>query len=118
MSKTIVNLTIPMVVSKLEGILDTYPYHPYHQAFSIPELRQKLLSYVMSRIPGQYTVVEESEVPIENLRSLCCSLEQQQQIEQLIHQGIRKIFQEDSDWIDRHIPQDVNPSFAPSNWFG
>jgi hypothetical protein len=118
MSKTIINLATSIVIKEAEIILDTYPDHPYQQAFSIPELRQKLVSYVLCRVPGLYTVVDESEECIINSSASCCSEEQRRHITTLIHQGIRYIFQENSTWIDRHIPEETNPSFAPSSWFG
>ncbi|MEP0803815.1 hypothetical protein NDI37_06480 [Funiculus sociatus GB2-A5] len=48
MSKTIANLTLPVVVQEIEKVLGTYTAHPYQKAFSIPELRQKLIVYVLS----------------------------------------------------------------------
>ncbi|NJL36401.1 MAG: late competence development ComFB family protein [Leptolyngbyaceae cyanobacterium RM2_2_4] len=118
MSKTIVNLTLPVVIEEAEDVLDSYPYHPYQQAFSIPDLRKKLISYVLCRVPGVYTVVEEDDQAMMNPKSLCNSLEQRIQIENLIRQGIEHILRENMDWVDRHIPQETNPAFAPSNWFG
>ena len=48
MSKTIANLTLPVVVQEIEKVLGTYTDHPYQKAFSMPELRQKLIVYVLS----------------------------------------------------------------------
>jgi ABC-type antimicrobial peptide transport system ATPase subunit len=119
MSKTIVNLTLSVVKADAEEILDRYPHHPYQQAFAAPDLRQKLISYVLSRVPGAYAVVEENRKPEFNssLRYQC-SKEQRQHIDALIHQGIEQILQEDQNWLDCHIPQEANASFAASSWFG
>lgn len=48
MSKTIANLTLPVVVQEIAKVLGIYTDHPYQKAFSIPELRQKLIVYVLS----------------------------------------------------------------------
>lgn len=118
MTKTIINLALPVVVQEVENVLDTYPNHPYQQAFSAPDLRQKLISYVLCRIPSCYAVVENSQQPVIDRKSLCFSLEQDLQVEALIRRGIQQIVQEDSEWVERHIPKEVEPEFTPSNWFG
>lgn len=118
MSKTIINLTLPVVIEETEDILDSYPYHPYQQAFSIPDMRKKLVSYVLCRVPGVYAVVEEADRASIDPKSLCNSLEQRIRIENLIRQGIEQIVQENMDWIDRHVPHQTNSAFAPSSWFG
>jgi hypothetical protein len=118
MTKTIVNLTLSIVVREIEEILDTYPGHPYQQAFAIPDLRQKLISYVLSRIPGHYTVVDDIDGNSISVESLYHSSQEKNHVVALIHQGVQHILQEDSNWIDRHIPQQVSSNLAPSNWFG
>lgn len=87
MSKTNVNLTISVVEAEVENLLRGYPYHPYQQAFAAPSLRQKLVAYVLSRIPNLYAVVEEQEFSTEV--PLHCPPEQRQQVETLIHRGIQ-----------------------------
>jgi hypothetical protein len=119
MSKTIVNLAISVVNAEAEEVLESYPHHPYQQAFSAPDLRHKLISYVLSRIPSIYIVVEENqEQEINSQSRYCCSNNQRDQIEALIHQGIQQILLDDHDWLANHIPQDANPAFTPSTWFG
>jgi hypothetical protein len=119
MSKTIVNLTISVVNAEAEEVLESYPHHPYQQAFSAPDLRHRLISYVLSRTPGMYVVVEESQEQKINSQSYnCCSDTQRSQIEALIHQGIQQILLDDPNWVANHIPQEANPGFTPSTWFG
>lgn len=118
MTRTIVNLALSVVIREIEDVLDLYPYHPYQQAVSIPELRQRLISYVLSRIPGHYAVVDDGLELAIDTTSLYTSTGERLQIESLIHQGIERILQEDSDWIDRHIPNEVSSGCAASNWFG
>ena len=66
MSATIVNLTVPIVTEEIENVLCRYPHHPYQQAFAIPDLRQKLLVYVLSRVPNQYTVNQNNQFSGKN----------------------------------------------------
>lgn len=42
MSRQIINLTSDMVAMEIENVLDTYPHHPYQQAFAIPRLHTQL----------------------------------------------------------------------------
>ncbi|MBE9178007.1 hypothetical protein IQ268_05335 [Oculatella sp. LEGE 06141] len=114
MPKTIVNLTLPVVNAEIEEILHSYSSHP--ASFSVPNLRQKLLSYVLCRIPGIYTVLDEAELLSVNVGTLCHAAEQRQQIDSLIHQGIQELMNAESQWSDRHTPPDSN--MAPSSWFG
>ncbi|MBD2459833.1 hypothetical protein H6G89_02140 [Oscillatoria sp. FACHB-1407] len=116
--KTIVNLALSVVVREIEDTLETYPYHPYQQAFSIPEVRQRLISYVLSRIPGHYAVIDDPEETAIDTACLYTCTEEKLHIESLIQHGIERILQEDSDWIEHHIPQTVTPGCAASNWFG
>lgn len=116
MSKQIINLTSDIVAKEIENVLDTYPHHPYQQAFAIPDLRQKLTAYVLSRTRNFYTVIEDTQETPRNSDSLCNSLEQRLYIEPLIRYGIQSILQENSDWINYHIPTEASP--APSRWFG
>lgn len=116
MSKTIANLTLLLITEEIEKVLETYPYHPYQQAFDIFDLRQKLIAYVLSRVSSTYTVIEHRE-PIIDPKSVRCSLEQRLQIETLIHQGIQHILQQNSA-CDNHYSEEVDPGYAPSHWFG
>jgi|UPI00037870E5 hypothetical protein len=118
MTKTIFNLTLPVVVSLVEEILETYPHHPYQQAFSIPEWRQELIAYVLSRVSNYYVVVEDSEQPCINYQSLACSLKKKSGIEDCIRRGIQKIMRKREKELSWKIPQTVDPALAASDWFG
>ena len=112
--KTVVNLTQQSVLGEIESVLDTYPYHPYQQAFAIPDLRQRLIAYVLSRIANYYTVLEEGEstYPID------CSSDQKLQIKNLITQGIQDLLQQHWEWSSHHISSTLESSLASSHWFG
>ena len=91
MSKTIINLTLPVVIEEIENILDTYPEHPYRIAFAPSGLRQDLVAYVLSRIPNIYTALEETHSPSNNEELIRYCSARLLQIEHLIHLGIRDI---------------------------
>lgn len=120
--KTVVNLTQQSVLGEIESVLDTYPYHPYQQAFAIPDLRQELIAFVLSRIPCLYYTMSEgipfAEQCLPNSKLPRSPLEQQLHVQNLIHQGIYAIFQEKSDWISHHLCEKVQPGLEPSHWFG
>lgn len=118
MAKTIVNLVSMIVNQEAEGILNTYPYHPYQHAFSSPDMRQRLISYVLSRTPGLYAVVEDENSQTLSHETSCCPTVQRHQIAALIHQGIRKLIEEKPQWAHHRVPEATQAKFAPSNWFG
>ena len=118
MAQTIVNLAVPLVTEKIEGILDTYPTHPHQQAFNSPDLRQKLIAYVLSRMPALYLAVDEMEACSVRSPSSCYTTAQHSQIDQLIHQGIGHVLQQSEDWLEHRIPEQTDPVLTPSSWFG
>lgn len=118
MVKTLVNLTHQALLSKIETILDSYPYHPHQQAFATPDLRQELIAYVLSRIPCAYSAVDEQEGLFTTYRCPGDRLEHKLQLENLIHQGICCILQDKADWVTCHIPEPLGCSVEPSHWFG
>lgn len=63
MAYRLINLTLPFVIEQVQDILDDYPERPYQVAFSIHELRQKLIAHVLSQIPNRYTVEGVQEPP-------------------------------------------------------
>ncbi|MCS7031579.1 MAG: late competence development ComFB family protein [Gloeomargarita sp. SKYG116] len=114
MFKTMVNLNEQLIISEIEAVLDSYPHHPYQQAFAIPELRQELVVYVLNHLPqaGMYVTQDQ----LWQHRQSCTA--RRLEIEKLVHQGIQDIFQQRSDWISHHIPQVVEAGREPSHWFG
>ena len=100
MAQKIINLTLPVVIQEIEDIFDGCFYHPYQQAFAIPELRQKLIAYVLSRVRNRYAFIEEEQATISNN---ICSQEQRLHIEAVIQSGIHQVFQENADLVNHHI---------------
>ncbi|MBE9206623.1 late competence development ComFB family protein [Nostoc sp. LEGE 06077] len=119
MTKTLLNLTISLVVQELESILETYPHHPYQEAFANPDIKQTLIAYILSRIPNQYITVDEAEkAEFTCSESLRRSLESTLQIESIIRQGIEKVLCEQVEDVHRYIPETVDPTLVASHWFG
>jgi hypothetical protein len=119
MTKTILNLTELAVIQDIETVLETYPDHPYQQAFSIPDLRQELIAYVLSHLSNRYVAVDEKHVTLFNSRcKLPYSTEQELCTETLIHQGIQKVLDVNQERLTHQLPDIVAPSCAPSHWFG
>jgi hypothetical protein len=59
MAREIIHLTLQVITEAIEGVLITYPYYPYRQVFTVPELHRKLVVYVIRQIRSLYTVVIE-----------------------------------------------------------
>ncbi|MEM9903717.1 MAG: hypothetical protein AAF921_01660 [Cyanobacteria bacterium P01_D01_bin.44] len=95
MSKQIVNLTELMVTQGIDLVLSTYPRDPYQITFQAPELRDKLILYVLRRTPSCHIVVNLDQLPTLRSKILGLILSQQQQIKSLIHEGIHQLLSMD-----------------------
>jgi hypothetical protein len=120
MLKTTVDLAIAVVEAEAENLLHSYPYYPYQRAFSAPSLRQKLIAYVLSRVPSLYAVMEAQAVSTE--APLHCPPEQRQQVEVLIHRGIQCLLIDGAPHvaIEAHVYDDLdemNIGTTSSHWF-
>ncbi|PSB33660.1 hypothetical protein [Stenomitos frigidus] len=106
MSHGLINLTLPTVIQEIEDVLEEYPHHPYHVAFSIHELRQKLIAHVLSHIPNHYTVegVQESTSNLKNRRRTSV-LAERLNTEMIIRAGILHILRENADWLSHNLPK-------------
>lgn len=116
MSTTINNLALPIVKQKIGKILETYPNHPHQQAFSNPELRQRLTAYVMSEIDCKFTVSEAGQQPQVSAETLFPSTEEQAHLEASIHQGIERLLQK-GNWVEHSISEKETKE-PNSHWFG
>ena len=115
MSKTITNITLPVVIEEIGKVLEPLPDYPAQQAFAIPELRQKLTAYVLSRISNSYAVVEDG--PITS-KFVWCSSQQRLEKETLVAQGVRDILEQNLNWVFHHIPAKIDTDNDPYNCFG
>ncbi|MBW4485706.1 MAG: hypothetical protein KME14_24520 [Tildeniella torsiva UHER 1998/13D] len=118
MTQTIINLTLPIVTDKIDDILAAYPLYEYRQVFAVPELRQKLTAYVLSRLPVVYVTMDSSTACDMTTSGHCYSSEQHSQINQLIHQGLEALLGRPETWHRRPSPELVEAEPIPSSWFG
>ncbi|AFZ23415.1 hypothetical protein Cylst_1105 [Cylindrospermum stagnale PCC 7417] len=116
--KTLVNVPHQSVIGEIETVLDTYPYHPYQQAFANPDLRQELITFVLNRLPSFYSSISEEQIPLLNYKLPRNSFEQELHLQSLIHQGICSIIQEKTDSMNNQPQELVQPVCEPANWFG
>ena len=89
MPRQIINLTQLVTRIWIDQILATYPKNPYQIAFEDPDSRSKLMLYVLRRIPNSHVAVNVGQQTLLSNKVLQLSLGQQQQIKDLIHEGIR-----------------------------
>lgn len=117
MSQTIVNLTLPIVVAKINDILNDSPTWNGWPSLAHPDLRQQLAAYVLRRMPVVYITLESDAA--DNLHAAnCYSHEQHTQIEQLIQQGMQMLIDHSSSkrYGSDQVLADAGAS--PSSWFG
>lgn len=88
MAITIVNLTLLKVSKKIDNLLSIYQANTQKIAWNYYDFRQKLLAYVLGKITNHYVAIEAENISSISSASLCCSTEEQLQIEELIQQGI------------------------------
>lgn len=118
MTQAIVNLTLPIVTDKIDDILATYPLYEYRQVFAVPELRQKLTAYVLARLPVVYVTMASSVAGGLDSTGHGYASDQQDDINQLIHQGIDALLGRPKTWRHRHGAELVEAEPIPSSWFG
>ena len=103
MSHELIKLTLPVLIAKIENVLEEYPEHPYQVAFSLPELRQSLLAHVLAHTPNRYTVQGE-KLTLTDSKSLY-PVQEQIRMETLIHGGILHLLRENAEWVGSRITQ-------------
>lgn len=116
MFQNIVNSTASEIVGEIESVLETYPHHPYQQAFSVPTLRQELLAYVLSRISNHYIVCDRDSNA--DLQTSSGSSPERNSRAAVIHQGIQQVFLNHFEEIQHQIPGDMDSDLEVSHWFG
>ena len=115
MSYELINLTLPVVSAEIEKVLEDYPEHPYQIAFSLPELRQRLLAHVLTHTPNRYTVAGEKLTLKDSKFLHTYSMQERIRMENLIHGGILHVLRENADWVGSQITQMENLDCALRN---
>ena len=91
MSQVIVNLTLPIVVAKLETVLRDLASLSQGEGRDATDLRQRLTAYVLRRLPVLYITLDQDTIRRMGTPSECYSHEQHRQIDRLIQQGLQAI---------------------------
>lgn len=113
MANTIVNLTLLKVIGELEYLLTIYPVQDYKEISNDPELQQKLLAYVLSRMPNRYITVDEENIPSLLSNSISCSSLEQLKIEELIKQGIYQLLNSTNHRDFLHSHKNIMSMYSP-----
>ncbi len=117
MTKAIVNLVLPVVVETVDRVLQSYPETACREAFLRPDLHQKLVAYVVNRIPGVYAVQEERNIVCQDNSCLAEVVGRRSEITLLIYRGIRWLCEEH--WAGSEFEgQQGDAQLMPSHWFG
>ncbi|MBE7380108.1 MAG: hypothetical protein F6J95_001690 [Leptolyngbya sp. SIO1E4] len=120
MAIRIVNLTRRSLHQKIEQTLEQNFERRYSQAFANPDLRSKLVTYVLSRVNNCYATVELGQEETLDAQSPN-SIPQCQQLDSLIRQGIDALLHppthsEPGAMAETNDPP--APAAEPSHWFG
>ena len=102
MAELIINLTLALIHEKIEKVLDEHCNYFYQQAFSLPDLRQELLTYVLSRINISYIAIEEGKHQSIQSNKLDQLLAKRLDLEAVIEEGIDDILPQKNKW-EQHI---------------
>ncbi len=109
MANTLINIALPVVNEIIDDVLATGQSSSYRETFTSSDARDRLATFVLSRLPARYMTIADSECSLELPRN-CYSAEQHRHIRQLVHQGIQKV-----------LTRPVSPTpetLFPSSWFG
>jgi hypothetical protein len=89
MDITVVNLTLLKINGEMENLSGhIYPAATYQKILNNPRLRQKLLTYILARIPNNYAAIKADKIITISPESLYCSIREKLEIKQFIQQGV------------------------------
>ncbi len=124
MAYTIINLTRPVIANRVEHILSSHPTVSDQQTFASPLVRERLVTYVVRRMPTLYTTTDQVDATTAIDCSLvasaqCFSGEQISQMDSLIRQGMRYLATQAAQAIAESSTTPLgNCHLTPSTWFG
>jgi len=98
MASQIINLALSVVTAEVEEFLSTNLDQMPSQTVPLPTVRQTLVTYVLTRIPGLYAKTDDMDHLGVDPKLLYSSHERQQQINTLMQQGIRQMRQDELGW--------------------
>jgi hypothetical protein len=119
MTNKLINLTLLKVNAEIEGTLPTYPEDIYQKISQDSNFKNKLLAYVLTRIPNRYIATNEENIPEFWSESVFCSLHEQIEIEELIQQGVYYLVnKQETAYKFSRRSRKTDSAYSPSDWFG
>ena len=103
MPQGLMNLTLTGVNQTIEDVLDDYPVHPYQYAFSMPELRQKLIDHIFSQVTYRHAIEGVQDSSSAAQMSHYARLQARLRLEMLVRGSILHILRENAVWLSRHF---------------
>lgn len=93
-----------VVFQEIEHVLEDYPEHPYQAAFSIEELRRKLVNHVLRYLPNRDSATSgEAQTPTADAKFSYRSIQERIRLNVLIRGSILHILRENADWVSRRL---------------
>jgi hypothetical protein len=103
MSQALINQTLTGINQTIEDVLDEYPAHPYQAAFSIPELRQQLITHILNQAPDRQVAAEAPTGAHLSQARDCSRIQARLRMEMFVRGSILHILRENADWLNRHL---------------
>lgn len=93
MASTIINLTLLKINEELENLLENSLDPTYQRVLNDSDLRQKLIVYVLNRMPNRHIAIETEKVSLLASQFFMFSTQECLKMEKIIHQGIYYVSQ-------------------------
>ncbi|MEM9805032.1 MAG: late competence development ComFB family protein [Cyanobacteria bacterium P01_D01_bin.56] len=109
MANSLINIALPVVNEIIDDVLADGNVASSQEVLHSSDARDRLASFVLSRLPARYMTVADSECSLELPRN-CYSAQQHRHIRQLVQQGIQKLLTRPTNTTAEQL--------IPSTWFG
>lgn len=110
-----VNLTLLKVNEELDVFLDNHTAYIYKRAFNQPEFRQRLLAFILKRIPNRYASLESaSKFASFSPKSVNFTHQEKIMVQKLIYRGFYQLYQRDQENAVQQEYVPINPSYETS----
>ncbi|NJK28000.1 MAG: hypothetical protein HC925_05015 [Coleofasciculaceae cyanobacterium SM2_3_26] len=103
-------------MKEIENALDSYQYRSYSQIRTRVDAQQKLVEYVLPRVPACYALVSPGSEESNDPSLVPAYL--RHQIKGLVREGIHKLDGDDRAIGFFHTIAEEKETAAPSHWFG
>jgi hypothetical protein len=117
MTRNIINITLLEVIVELESFLATYPAQLHQQFSNDSDLREKLINYVLTRVPNHY-VVRDTRSELIYSKSFSCSTLEQIEIKELIQQGAYYLLKEQTKLNSSCQKHDASLTYSSTSYHG